>query len=36
MSVKARQHILDNFKWERCARDVVQLYRQTIAAQKVA
>ena len=36
MSVKARQHILDHFKWERCARDVVQLYRQTIAAQKVA
>jgi glycosyltransferase involved in cell wall biosynthesis len=36
MSVKARQHILDNYKWERCARDVVQLYRQTIAAQKVA
>ena len=36
MSVKARQHILDNFKWERCAREVVQLYRQTIAAQKAA
>ena len=36
MSVKARQHILDNFKWERCARNVVQLYRQTIATQKVA
>ena len=36
MSVKARQHILDNFKWERCAREVVQLYRQTIAAQKTA
>ena len=36
MSVKARHHILYNFKWERCARDVVQLYRQTIAAQKVA
>ena len=32
MAIKARQHILDNFKWERCARDVVQLYRQTIAA----
>ena len=25
MSVKARQHILDSFKWERCARDVVAL-----------
>ena len=36
MSFKARQHILDNFKWERCARNVVQLYRQTIASQKVA
>ena len=36
MSVKARQHILDNFKWERCAREVVQLYRQTIAARKAA
>ena len=36
MSVKARQHILDNFKWERCAREVVQLYRQTIVAQKAA
>ena len=36
MSVKARQHILDNFKWERCAREVVQLYRQTITAQKAA
>ncbi len=32
MSAKARRHILDNFKWERCARDVVALYRQTIAA----
>jgi glycosyltransferase involved in cell wall biosynthesis len=31
MSKKARQHILDNFKWERCARDVVALYRQTLA-----
>jgi glycosyltransferase involved in cell wall biosynthesis len=36
LSIKARQHILENFKWERCARDVVQLYRQTIAAQKAA
>ena len=36
MSVKARRHILDNFKWERCAREVVQLYRQTIVAQKAA
>jgi glycosyltransferase involved in cell wall biosynthesis len=36
LSIKARQHILKNFKWERCARDVVQLYRQTIAAQKAA
>ena len=36
MSVKARQHILGNFKWERCAREVVQLYRQTIVAQKAA
>ena len=36
MSIKARQHILDNFKWERCAREVVQLYRQTIVAQKAA
>ena len=36
MSVKARQRILDNFKWERCARNVVQLYRQTIATQEVA
>jgi hypothetical protein len=32
MSVKARQHILDSFKWERCARDVVALYRRTLAA----
>ncbi len=32
MSKKARQHILDNFKWERCARDVVALYRKTLAA----
>ena len=32
MSVQARQHILDRFKWERCARDVVALYRQTLAA----
>ena len=31
MSVKARQHILDSFKWERCARDVVALYRRTLA-----
>ena len=36
MSVKARQHILDKFKWERCAREVVQLYRQTIVARKAA
>ena len=31
MSKKARQHILDSFKWERCARDVVALYRRTLA-----
>ena len=31
MAVKSRQHILDNFKWERCARDVVALYRRTLA-----
>jgi glycosyltransferase involved in cell wall biosynthesis len=32
MSTKARQHILGSFKWERCARDVVALYRRTLAA----
>jgi len=31
MSQKGRQHILDSFKWERCAREVVALYRDTIA-----
>ena len=29
----ARQYILDNFKWEHCARKVVDLYRQTILAE---
>jgi glycosyltransferase involved in cell wall biosynthesis len=31
MSIKARQHILDKFKWERCALEVVDMYRETIA-----
>jgi glycosyltransferase involved in cell wall biosynthesis len=30
MSKSARQHILDKFKWERCAREVVDMYRDTI------
>ena len=31
MSVTARQHILDKFKWSRCANEVVDMYRDTIA-----
>ncbi len=31
MSGPARQHILAKFKWERCGREVVDLYRETIA-----
>ena len=30
MSFKARKHILQNFKWERCAHEVVNMYRDTI------
>jgi glycosyltransferase involved in cell wall biosynthesis len=30
MSTQARQHILDKFKWERCAREVVDMYVDTI------
>ncbi|MBE8191436.1 MAG: glycosyltransferase family 4 protein, partial [Alphaproteobacteria bacterium] len=33
LSKKGRAHILAHFKWERCARDVVSLYRQIMAAQ---
>ena len=32
MEHKARTHILDNFKWERCAREVADLYRGIMAA----
>ncbi len=31
LSVKGRKHILENFTWSRCAQEVVDMYRATIA-----
>lgn len=34
MGIAGRKHILNNFTWERCAREVIDMYRNTIADHK--
>jgi len=34
MGIAGRKHILEKFTWEKCAREVIDMYRNTIAEHK--